>query len=281
MNSNIKKIFSVALALAVGSGIVLFAWKGGTIVRTEVSTETTAKNDEWKNTLHIIPEASTSKLLGSQKTFSGDTNNTIAEDDITTTDLFARKLLVNYALTQGSMATTTWSDADADALAQSLIKNIDLPQIKQYATKDLNISNDNSDTAFALYGEKLNQILQSLSFKKGSGVVTIFTDALYSSEPKKLDELTTIVAKYSNVKKSLLAMETPSGIAPIHLRLLQFYTNIEAYIISMQKLFNDPVQGLYGFTQFKEEYGSDLLVSIGKDYQNYSPPSNNESINNI
>jgi len=201
MNSNIKKIFSVALALAVGSGIVLFAWEGGTIVKTEVSTETTAKNDEWKNTLHVIPEASTSKLLGSQKTFSGDTNNAIAEDDITTTDLFARKLLVNYALTQRSMATTTWSDADADALAQSLIKNIDMPQIKQYATKDLNISNDNSDTAFALYGEKLNQILQSLSSKKGGGVAKNARLELESKTGRKVVSGRNFLQSPKSVKK--------------------------------------------------------------------------------
>lgn len=272
MNANFKKIFSIAVALAVGSVIIVFAWKGDLLTSTKVLKEEVTDNDDWKNSLLVVPQTNIVKTLVSQNTLGGEIKSENVEyNATTTTDTLARKLLVSYALTQKSMATTTWSEADADALAQDLIEDVKLPKAKQYTVKDLNITSDDNGASFALYGEKIVQLMELLSSKEVSNVATIFTNALSSNNQKKLDELTPIIAEYSKATKTLLTIETPSGLASIHLRLVQSHANTETAVILMQNMFNDPVQGLAGFIQYRKE--TESLIKIGNDYQNYKPAS--------
>lgn len=265
MRPQYKKIFSITLAILVGLGIIFSAWKGLMLMGTKVSTGT-KPDDSWKDSLLVVPQASTTKTLSSHGSINSD-----VDVATTSTDIFARKLLVNYALKQKNMSTTTWSDADAEILAQSLINDAEARQATQYTKKDLRVSNDNSATAVNHYGSKISTLFKTRSAKQNDGEATIFLNVLSTGDYNKLDELTPFIDEYATMKRSLIELKVPSDIAPLHLRLVQNFANTESALIAMQKLFSDPIQGLTGFTQYKNEI--DTLIVIGNDYLNYKPAS--------
>ncbi|MBI5400555.1 MAG: hypothetical protein HZB12_00345 [Candidatus Yonathbacteria bacterium] len=266
MNQQTKKFFSIAVALAIGLTIVLFAWKGGALFGGKVSVDTKA-DDSWKDSLRVVPQSSSTQMLRVRNANISETKGVIMAT--TSTSLLARDILANYALMQKNDPSAMLSDADAEALAQSLIKNVELPKATQYVLIDLNIVSDNSNAAFGVYVGKILSIMQAPSHDQGTGEVTVFLNAVSANDSKKIDGLAVFIAEYAQAKKSLLAVKTPSGIASLHLRLVQNYANIENALTAMQKVFSDPVQGLVGFAQYKKEI--EAMTVIGVDYQNYKP----------
>ncbi|OHA84240.1 MAG: hypothetical protein A2937_00375 [Candidatus Yonathbacteria bacterium RIFCSPLOWO2_01_FULL_47_33b] len=260
MKPQFKKLFSIILALLVGVGIILFAWGG------ELFTSNSASNKheggEWKNALQIIPQGSSSKMLGAQR-------GGAQSEATTTTDILARNLLVDYALLQKNSATTTMSDADAQMIAQSLVSKIELPKGTVYTLRDLNISSDNSGAALATYSEKVSAAMQSFALVHTTNEIALVSSALTTKDAQKLEGLTRIAAQYATLNKNLLAIKTPSEIAPLHLRLVQSYSNIGALIIVMQKMFTDPMQGLAALIQHKKETAA--LEILAKEYRDYTP----------
>ncbi|HAT68245.1 MAG: hypothetical protein A2481_03830 [Candidatus Yonathbacteria bacterium RIFOXYC2_FULL_47_9] len=270
MKEQPKKILSITLALLLGTGIILFAWKGGSVFNLGDSTQKT--NEGTRDALQVVSRGTSPKTLGARNIYGNPVGSAPTEGSATTTtDALARNFLVDYALTQKGMETTVWSDADADALAKKLIEKIELPKAVQYTTKDLNILDNNSDAALVTYGEGILKILSPLSASKnaGMGEVTIFGEAINNKDAKGLEGLTPIIAKYAEIKESLLALKAPSSIAPIHLHFVQNFANIENDVTSMQKIFSDPAQALAGFIEYKKDVAA--LSATGKEFQNYRP----------
>lgn len=259
MKPQFKNLFSIILAILVGGGIILFAWGGNTLMQGDVLNK--KENGAWKDSLHVISQGSSSKTLGVQR---GSTQSAAT----TTTDILARNLLVDYALLQTKGATTTISDADAQALAQSLINKIEMPRGTVYTLKDLSVSSDNSETALATYSKSVGDAMSTFASTHTTNELALVSSALTTKDPKKLEGLATIATQYAKLKKSLLAIKTPSNIAPLHLRLVQGYANIETMIVVMQKMFIDPMQGLAALTQYKKE--TTALEVLAKDYRNYA-----------
>jgi len=259
MDRQFKKIFSVALALIVGVGIILFAWKGGAINDNNVAFEPTIIGDTWKDSLLTIPS---SKTLG-----TADGGNIIAAT--TTADIIARELVTNYTLVQQNRATTTLSDIDAQSIAQMMVDKIEIPKGIIYSAKDINTSNDNSGAAIANYIKSIDEIMKVFSSSRTTNEVAIFTEALSTKDETKLQGLVSIITGYKNLQKTLLAVPTPSTIAPLHLRLVQSYAKIEAAVTSMQKVLTDPMLGLAAYTQYKKEI--DILRALDTEYQKHIP----------
>lgn len=260
MKPQFKKLFSIILALLVGVGVILFAWGGEIFNRVDISTGQTS--NEWKDVLQIIPQ-------GSSKTLSAQRGTTKSEAATTTTDLLARSLLVNYALLQKNSATTTLSNTDAQALAQTLANKVVIPQGTTYSLKDLSVSGDNSNTALTAYSKKVSEVMQSFTSSRATNELTLVASALTTKDERKLDGLSSIATNYATLNKNLLAIKTPSGVAHLHLRLVQSYANIAATIPVMQKIFIDPVQGLAALAQHKEETAA--LEALAKEYRDYTP----------
>ncbi|MHB1118373.1 MAG: hypothetical protein ACYCZ7_02540 [Minisyncoccota bacterium] len=261
MKPRSKKIFSVILALLFGAGIILFAWKSDMLTRTNTLNEKTG--NAWKDSLQVIPQEFSSKILKTQA------NDTHGETATTTTDRLAREVLANYALIQSTAATTTVSDAEAQVLAEALVGNIEVPRGTQYALANLTLINDNSNAALVAYSIKVSDRMQTFAAARAKNELSILTDALIAKDGKKLQELAPIAQEYEVLTKDLLAITTPSSIASLHLRLAQSYANIGATIIAMQKMFVDPVQGLVALTQYKKEIVA--LQALAKEYKDYVP----------
>lgn len=257
-----KKLFSIAIAFLVGIVVILFAWKGSSFFNIGVSNKTTG--DEWKDSLSIIPQESTVQTLaahGGALAYTGSGGAT------TTTDLLARNLLTSYALMQGNMSTTTWSDTDADALAQILIKQIELPQGKQYVVGDLSVLSDNSTAALTVYSNEVSRILRTSSASQTKRDTEILFAAPGVNDVQRKAAIEKVIARYKQLKKDLLAIKTPSDTVPFHLRLIQGYANIEDSVKIMPEIFTDPAKGFAALTQYKNEVNG--LIILSKEYQDY------------
>lgn len=259
MDRQFKKIFSVALALIVGVGIIFFALRGVGLSDNKVAFEPTIIGDTWKNSLLTVP---------SPKILDVPQNNSLAQAT-TTADIVARELVTNYTLIQQGRATTTLSDADAQSIAQMLVDKIEIPKGVTYFAKDINTSNNNSSATIANYIKSIDEIMRGFSSSRTTNEIAIFTEALSTKDEAKLAGLSSIITGYKNLQKSLLAVTTPSTIAPLHLRLVQSYANIEAAVTSMQKILTDPMLGLAAYTQYKKEI--DILRTLDTEYQKHIP----------
>lgn len=258
MNQQFKKIFSVALALIIGIGIILFALTGAGLSDNKVSFEPTIIGDTWRDSLLTIPPSKTLGVAQSDYTLEATT----------TADIIARELVTNYTIIQQDRATTTLSDTDAQSIAQMLVDKIGIPKGVTYYAKDINTSNDNSGAAIANYIKGIDEIMRVFSSSRTTNEVAIFTEALATKDETKLQGLVSIITGYKNLQKNLLAVPTPSTIASLHLRLVQSYSNIEAAITSMQKILTDPMLGLAAYSQYKNEI--DILRALDTEYQKYT-----------
>ncbi|MGB2580588.1 MAG: hypothetical protein WBC83_02740 [Minisyncoccia bacterium] len=260
MNQQFKKIFSVALAVIVGLGIIFFALGGIGLRDNKVSFEPTIIGDTWKDSLLTIP---------SPKTLDVAQNNPLVHAT-TTADIIARELVTNYTLVQQNRATTTLSDADAQSIAEMLVDKIEIPKGVIYSAKNIRISNDSSSVAIANYIKSIYDVMQGFSSARKTDEITIIAEALASKDEAKLDSLSPIITEYRALQKNLLSISTPPTIAHLHLRLAQSYANIESSVTSMQKVLTDPMLGLAAYAQYKKE--NDVLRALDTEYQGYGSP---------
>lgn len=262
-----KKFFPIFLALFLGVAIIVVAIKGGSIFGTTISfTAPKEADDSWKSALSVVP-GNTS--IARVERGSAKVDEPAPYYATTTTDFISRKLVLDYMAFQRSSATTTLSDADAEAIADNLIQEVKLAPGTQYKLSDLNISGDNSDTANATYTKNVTDAMQDFITAHKTNELEVVGEALTAKDGTKLQELVPIIAQYERLKKGLLAVKTPSAIAPLHLRLVQGYSNIQNSIVSMQKMFSDSVLGFAALAQYQN--GLSAIDEIGTEYKNYTP----------
>lgn len=258
MDQRFKKIFSVLIAVLAGAGIIFFAWKSGRINTAEKTTPDT----DWSKSLEIIPQTFDVKTISATREKQGDTGAT------TTTDIVARELLMSYAITQSGTATTTLSDAEINAVAQTTASKIVLPQAKEYSEKDLIISKDNSGTSIALYLKEVARLTQNFaSAQTKNDIVVAFADPKKTPSSTRSADIAQNIKNYEVLIKGFLNTKVPSGLITPHLHLVQKYANIQTMIKPMSEIFTDPLTGLTALTQYREEIsGFDLL---SKEYEVY------------
>lgn len=256
MDRRSKKIFSVLFAILIGAGIIFFAWRGGNISYTSDAQKN--ESGDWKNTLGVIPEDS--PLLKTTNSGFGEWDRAGAS---TTADIVAHELLFDYALTQKNMATTTMSDAEAQVIAQNLVSKIELKKAKQYTRGDLNLSSDNSVPATAQYVDSVSGLTQAFASSQAKNdIAVVFTVPNATNAAGRLSAISRDIARYEKIISGLVALKTPSLLATPHLHLVQKYANLKANIEPMAEIFTDPLKGLAGLAQYREEAaGFDLLMA--------------------
>lgn len=260
MDQQVKKIFSVALSLLVGLGIIFFAWKGGVPTSNKFSLDPAAGGTSWKDSLSVVPQASSTETLGVAR---GSTSVLAT----TTSDIIAREMLTNYALLARSNATTTLSDAEVQTLAQGLVEKVGIIQGKQYAAKDLKVSLDNSPAALATYSNEVVRIINILVASRTKGDLEVaFMDPRVDAAAKRT-ALEQNAAHYEKLIRGLLNTKTPYGIAPLHLHLIQIYSDIETSVGVLADVYTDPIKGLAALGQYRKEV--DDLVALSGEYSDY------------
>lgn len=264
-STNTKKTFLVFMSLIFGGLVILGAAKITGVLGTNISFETPGANDSlWKSTLSVIPGGSTPTRVE-----KGSIQEERASVATTTTDLIARRLIVEYALSQKGAATSTMSDVDAKNIANVLAQEVKLPQEKQYRLNDLNVSKDNSENSGILYKKTLNTLIQNhLATEQKENELTILITAMNTKDPTSLNKLDTKVALYQQLINNLLALKTPSSVAQIHLHLLQGYEALRAATVGFKSMLADPAAGVASLTEYRN--GVDTLLLAEKEYHDFN-----------
>lgn len=258
MNQQLKKIFSIALALFLGLGIVFFSWKGADLFSNKVSTEGLV-SDAWKDSLFVVPGDTSTKTLVAKK---GE--GSLAT---TTSDIVARDLLLNYGLLSTKLGTTTLSDEEATSLAQGIAKEIGPIQGPQYTTRNLNISSDNSPLAVSAYSEGITRAIQSFASSRTKGDLEIVLSDPRKDPVGRSTEVQALSNRYKKLVRDLLSLKTPSRATTIELRLVQVYSNIEVDLAVLANIYTDPTKALVALTQYKQEVSD--LETLSKNYEDY------------
>lgn len=259
-----KKLFPIFLALSLGATIVVGATKGGRILFTDNSSEST--DNSWKSALSVIPTGKSIALVE-----RGDAKiDTHALSATTTTDSIARRLILEYTAVQQGR-TTPLSDGDAQMIATRLAQGIKLPLKKQYQLRDLNISEDNSEVALIVYFKELNVFLNEfITANSKENALSIVAKATETKDSSVLEKLDIYIATYQKLEKNLLSLKTPSLIAPLHLRLIQSYESLRAATVGLKSVLSDPIVGLAAFTEYQK--GVDALNTVAKEYPSFKLP---------
>ena len=262
-----KKTFLVFLSLVFGSVIILGSAKVAGVFGISTPSEST-EDDVWKSTLSVLP-GNTALTRVAKGNIQIDE---LSQSATTTTDLISRRLIIEYALSQKGTATSTMSDEEAENIANILASEVKLPQKKQYKLSDLNISDDNSEDAGILYKKTLNTLVQNhTSTEQRENELTILVVAMNTEDTAYINKLKIKVALYQELIKKLLALKTPSSVAPIHLHLLQGYETLRSATVGLQSMLDDPVLGIATLAEYKK--GVDMLVLVEQEYKNFNLPN--------
>lgn len=266
-SKNTKKSFLLFLSLVFGGAIILGSAKIAGVFGTTVPSKT-PDSSEWKSTLSVLPGS-----IALTRVAKGDIRiDEIAQSATTTTDLISRRLIIEYALSQKGTSTSTMSNEEAENIANILAKEVKLPQKKQYKLSDLNISADNSESAGILYKKTLNALVQShTATEQTENELTVLVIAMGTKDSAYLNKLKVKTALYQELVKKLIALKTPSSVAPIHLHLLQGYETLRSATAGLQSMLDDPVLGIAALAEYKK--GIDMLVHVEQEYKNFNPPN--------
>lgn len=260
MEGQTKKLLSITIALLLGAGIILFAWKSGTLGDISFSKETTTNKDLLP--LSVLSPSTKKRTLGFWK-------NDLAARDLSTstTDVLVYDLITSYASAKATTGTSTRLSSDeVTAQAQALAGKVKLPPGHQYKTGDLNIINDNSLESRILYAQKTSGLIRTFIASQTKGdLVIIFTSPNKEDTAARDAELEQNISHYKKLQQGLLGVAVPSNLAKLHLGLLQSYSNMQYALLSMKSVFNDPVKGLAALTQYRNAIED--LLTITKEYQ--------------
>lgn len=254
MDKQFKKIFFVLFAILLGAGIIFFAWRGGQISYTDKPSDEI--NSNWADALKVIPQTYPQKTLGVSSWKNGDANTGAT----TTTSILARDLMINYAIAQKSMSTTTMSDSDAELFAQNLLENTTAKNpVKQYSIKDLHVV-ETSTTTVETYQKETLQAINSFSLGNTFNELVVVAQALDTKSASKLAPLSSSVTRYENLVDTLISIQVPRSATTLHIGIIQGYATVLSGIKDMQRILADPAQGLQGIAKYKS--GVELLTQI-------------------
>ncbi|MCK9344712.1 MAG: hypothetical protein M0P64_01145 [Candidatus Pacebacteria bacterium] len=240
-----KKIFSVLFAILVGLGIIFFAWKSTVALPAENTPE--SEGGEWRDSLSVVPQASSTKTLGAA---------TRGAEATTTTGIIARELMTNYLVAQDG-TPSTMSDEDAELFAQKVLdKGTPSSSIKEYTQKDFVVVGASTSTV-SLYQKEISQAMNTLMKENSFNELLVVSKAIETGDPSGLKSLDGAISSYQKLLRSLLSIKVPQTSIALHVYVTQSYATILSGVIDMQKIISDPVIGLQGIAKYNK--GVDML----------------------
>jgi len=255
-----KKIISIALATLAGAGIVLFAMSNSRFFNNKVSLKDTSGevSDNWRDALDIVPQNTSDALTTTQRGLK--TSDTASSSTLTTTESVAQAMLSNMLLYKASGQTSTMSDADAQAIAQSISKSTpDQNPVKHYTREDIVIVPTTTES-FAAYQKELSTTLNTFAQKNTGNELLIVTQALDAKDSQKLIPLGPMIESYKKLIDGLLHIKTPEIMADVHLLMITGYAMVISGVEDMQQAFVDPARGIAGITKYQA--GANVLIQV-------------------
>ncbi len=180
---------------------------------------------------------------------------------LTDTDIFAQNLFTEYLSLRRS--NESLNDIDKNFLVNSAVADaLNTESNKQYEIANLNITNDNSVTAFKRYGNDFAQIIQFYSNNLPQDELTVFERILRTEDKKDIVYLSESAGVYRSAVDELKYISVPSDLTFVHLDILNSYMAISGALEDMSLVLDDPIRGLSGFSIYTNT--KDLQVGLFK-----------------
>jgi len=204
---------------------------------TSIQTISTSTNSDWQKTFFSLPSISRD---------AASSTSTSTPEKLTQTDVLGREFLVAYTqLQQAGLSNDPDSvNKAASQLADDAVSR--LKGQKMYTLMDLNITQNNTQTAMQTYAVSGQKILATLPAPEEA---LLATNALESGNTDQLKTIDPIISAYQNALNDLLTMPVPSLFASDHLNLVN---GISMEVFDAQGLRQsdvDPVGGLAALSQ--------------------------------
>ncbi len=269
MNQQSKKTLSIILAVLV-SVVIIFSALSKKLGVGGYSFLSKQQGAQTSDTLQVVAGNSTDKLIMAapiqNQIVLGDSSKADKSANAsTTTDLLARQLLANYAANIQTSGTTTLSNAQAEAQARVLAQGIDVPQGTRYTTLDVSVSEDNSAAAITAYATETTKIIKAFLATKKTNDLVIMFEGSQNNDKTRTADIEHAASLYTKLIHDISAIKIPSLFAPLHVRLIQDYSDMQNGLRIMKYLYTDPVKALVGFRQYQG--AANDLFSLQKDYQ--------------
>lgn len=175
------------------------------------------------------------------------------ESDLTETDKFSRELFAKYLAAKRDGSNVTADDYNKfllDTIANSpegtstqIYKEADFTKI------------DETKTSLRAYGNALGKISTEKSKEFPGNELTIFDDAINKNDPKILKTLDSPINRYKGIRDGMIAMPVPSGLAPIHTKIVNLLDIMITGIENMKYVLSDPVKALNGVSLYPNAVG--------------------------
>jgi hypothetical protein len=180
------------------------------------------------------------------------------EKPTTYTGRFAESFFEEYMNSKSGGAEL----GDVTGLVNEAVASIDAStESKTYTAGDIAIV-ANSEEAIREYGNRIADIMEKQP-SAGENEMAIFSDAMKTNAPEKLEKLQIIKESYKNLVALTLEVETPASYVPIQIELLNRYEALLLDTLAMENSFEDP---LFALARIKEHYSDtqNLFVVIKK-----------------
>ena len=260
-----RSIFRVGGAIVVGAGLIGIAFfvqhrsnastpaetaaliAARSDVRT-VQSPTDSDNDglpDWEEALRGTDPNVYTKITEPEAATSSEPYT----PPTTITDRFAQQFLEKIIRT--SAGGTMTEDEKAQLVNDSVGMLAGEIHDTLYTQGDIQSVGDNDLAAIREYGNAVGDIF--LATNNNANKMLILNRAVQNQNPEVLKQLKPIEMVYAGRIKNLLAVETPTSIAPQHVALINALSLIRSDIAAMQQVFTDPLGSLVRIKRYEED----------------------------
>lgn len=221
-------------------------WKTDPNLR-DTDKDGTSDSDEVKQNRNPTVKGPKDKLVDYPLVTSKNTFENNQKLDYTAR--FARDVFSRYmTLKQAGVPITP---AEQEHLAELIAEDYEggVPA-KRYKESDLKIGPDDSSISIKIYGNEMGLAIFANSFgSRNEGV--ILKESLEKDDPRIAEELLKISGAYKKILGESLKVIVPPSAVPIHLKVLNAYSEIIVIIDGMAKVFDDPLTSLIAIKNYQ------------------------------
>ncbi len=174
-------------------------------------------------------------------------------EELTQTETFSQDLLSTIlALNQAGAL----NEGAINTLAETIGGSVDAKHadVKTYVLADLHTST--TSTAKATYKTALKKVIDGYDAVNFGDELSIIATGLGSGGAGQLSTLDTYITAYANLSKQVLALTTPTEIAPIALQFINSSAKMSASLAQVRDFYTDVLAGMVGlddYTKAKDE----------------------------
>jgi len=178
--------------------------------------------------------------------------NPTIEADLTETDKFSRELFAKYLA--GKRDGTYSAGTDYDDFFSGTLVNYAESGLKIYTENDFKRVSETEDSMHA-YGNTLGKIIAEKEKQFPGNELVILDEAIEKNDEKILEGLDFPINRYKAIVTEMVKMNVPSGLLPIHTRMVNLLNIMITGIEKMKYVITDPVKTMADLTLYPKALG--------------------------